>query len=92
MEVYTVNLVSTIPGEVHSENPHLSFYPLPSYSPKLNVIERFWKKLRRRATHNRLFDTIKDLKASVRNSLRYFQTVRSRLLTLIYGRPKKSSR
>lgn len=73
-------------------NPHLELYRLPSYSPNLNVIERFWKKLRRRATHNRLFDTIQDLKASVRNSLRYFQTVRSRLLSLIYGRPKKSSR
>jgi transposase len=82
----------TVVNEAMRENPHLEFYPLPSYSPKLNVIERFWKKLRRRATHNRLFDAIKDLKRSVRNSLRYFQTVRSRLLSLINGRPKKSSR
>jgi len=74
------------------ENPHLEFYRMPSYSPQLNVIERFWKKLRRRATHNRLFDTIADLKESVRNSLRYFQTVRGKLLTLINGRPKKSSK
>lgn len=74
------------------ENPHLEFYRMPSYSPQLNVIERFWKKLRRRATHNRLFDTIADLKGSVRNSLRYFQTVRSRLLTLINGRSKKPSK
>jgi transposase len=74
------------------ENPHLEFYRMPSYSPQLNVIERFWKKLRRRATHNRLFDTIADLKSSVRNSLRYFQTVRSKLLTLINGRPTKSTR
>jgi hypothetical protein len=73
-----------------AENPHLEFYRLPSYSPQLNVIERFWKKLRRRATHNRLFDTIADLKESARNSLRYFQTVRGRLLTLSKGRPKKS--
>ena len=72
--------------------PHLELYRLPSYSPKLNVIERFWKKLRRRATHNRLFDSIKDLKTSVRNSLRYFQTVRQRLLTLINGRLKKSAK
>jgi hypothetical protein len=72
-----------------AENRHLEFYRLPSYSPQLNVIERFWKKLRRRATHNRLFDAIADLKESVRNSLRYFQTVRGRLLTLINGRPKK---
>jgi hypothetical protein len=72
-----------------AENPHLEFYRMPSYSPQLNVIERFWKKLRRRATHNRMFDSIADLKESVRNSLRYFQTVRGRLLTLINGRPKK---
>jgi hypothetical protein len=37
---------------------------------------RFWKKLRRRATHNRLFDTLADLKASLRASLCYFQTMR----------------
>ncbi len=74
------------------ENPHLEFYRMPSYSPQLNVIERFWKKLRRRATHNRLFDEIADLKSSVRNSLRYFQTVRSKLLTLINSRPKKSKK
>ena len=43
--------------EALADNPHLEFYRLPSYSPQLNVIERFWKKLRRRATHNRLFDT-----------------------------------
>jgi hypothetical protein len=78
--------------EALADNPHLELYRLPSYSPKLNVIERFWKKLRRRATHNRLFDSIKDLKASVRNSLRYFQTVRSRVLTLINGRPKKAAK
>jgi transposase len=75
-----------------AESPHLEFYRLPSYSPQLNVIERLWKTLRRRATHNRLFDAIADLKASIRNSLRYFQTVRRRLLTLINGRPKKSAR
>jgi transposase len=77
-------------NEALAEVPHLELYRLPSYSPSLNVIERFWKKLRRRATHNRLFDEIAELKSSVRNSLRYFQTVRGRLLTLINGRPKKS--
>jgi transposase len=78
--------------EALADNPHLEFYRLPSYSPKLNVIERLWRALRRRATHNRLFDTIRDLKESVRNSLRYFQTVRTRLLTLINGRPRKSGK
>jgi len=76
--------------EAMADNPHLEFYRLPSYSPNLNVIERFWKKLRRRATHNRLFDTIADLKVSVRASLCYFQTIREKILTLINGRSKKS--
>jgi transposase len=66
-----------------AENPHLELKRLPSYSPQLNVIERFWKVLRRRATHNRLFDTVADLRRAIRNSLRYFQTVRSRIRSLI---------
>ena len=64
---------------------------MPSDSPQLNPVERFRKKLRRRATHNRLFDTPADLTASVRNSLRYFQTVRSKVRTLIDGRPKRKA-
>ena len=73
-------------------NRHLEFKRLPSYSPQLNPIERFWKVLRRRATHNRLFDAIADLKKSLRASLSYFQTVRQRVLTLINGRRKKSAK
>ena len=73
-----------------ADNPHLEFYRLPSYSPKLNPIERFWKLLRRRATHNRLFEVLAELKGSVRNSLRYFQTVRCRVKQLLTGRPKKA--
>jgi transposase len=78
--------------EALAENPHLEFKRLPSYSPQLNPVERFWKVLRRRATHNRLFDAIADLKRSVRASLSYFQTVRQRVLTLINGRRKKSAK
>jgi transposase len=75
--------------EALTANPQLELVRLPSSSPQLNPIERFWKVLRRRATHNRLFDTIADLKRSVRAKLCYFQTVRQRVLTLIKGRRKK---
>jgi hypothetical protein len=71
--------------EALAEHPHLEFYRLPSYSPQLNVIERFWKSLRRRATHNRLFDGLADLKRSLRASLCYFQTMRGRVRSLIDG-------
>jgi transposase len=80
--------------EALAEHPHLEFYRLPSYSPHLNVIERFWRVLRRRATHNRLFDHLSDLKSSVRNSVRYFQTVRGRIHRLVaksYTRPENQN-
>lgn len=60
--------------------------------PNLDPIERFWKELRRRATHDRLFDTIKGMKASIRASLGYFQTVRSKILSFINSRPKKAAK
>jgi DDE superfamily endonuclease len=73
------------------DNPQLEFKRLPSYSPQLNPIERFWKKLRRRATHNRLFDTLADLKASLRASLCYFQTMRPKVRSILEGRPRKKT-
>ena len=71
--------------EALAECPHLEFDRLPSYSPHLNVIERFWRRLRRRATHNRLFEGLGDLKRSLRASLCYFQTVRGRIASLVAG-------
>jgi transposase len=71
--------------------PHLELKRLPSYSPQLNPIERLWKVLRRRATHNRLFDTLADLRQSLRSSLSYFQTMRQRVRTLLNGNSKKQT-
>jgi transposase len=78
-------------NEALRDNPHLEFKRLPSSSPQLNPIERFWKKLRRRATHNRLFDTLADLRTSLRVSLCYFQTVRHKVKSSIAGRPKRKT-
>jgi transposase len=74
-----------------ADNPRLEFYRLPSYSPSLNVVERFRRVLRRRATHNRLFDTLADLRRSLRGSLCYFQTVRSRVASLVSGCYEKAT-
>jgi transposase len=63
--------------------PHLECYRLPSYSPQLQLIERFWKVLRRRATHNRLFRALAQLRHALRNSLCYYQTLKHRVLSLI---------
>ena len=70
--------------------PHLEWYRLPSYSPQLQIIERLWKVLRRRATHNRLFLTLAHLKQALRNSLCYDQTLKHRVLSLIQSSKKQT--
>ena len=69
--------------EALAEYPQLEFKRLPSYSPQLNVIERFWKLLRRRATHNRLFGSLAELKKSLRSSLCYYQAMRGRMRRMV---------
>jgi hypothetical protein len=68
--------------------PHMRLYRLPSYSPQLNVIERFWRVLRRRATHNRLFPSMAALRTTLRNNISYFQTMKQKVLSLIES-PRK---
>lgn len=68
-----------------ADNPHLELKRLPSSSPQLNVIERSWRPLRRRATPNRLFGTLADLKRALRASLCYYQAVRDRVRSLVAG-------
>ena len=77
--------------EVLAASPHLRLYRLPSYSPQLNVIERFWRVLRRRATHNRLFTSMASVRATLRNNLCYFQTMRQKVLSLIDS-PRKAKK
>ena len=64
---------------------------LPSYSPQLNVIERFWRVLRRRATHNRLFTHRAAWRTTLRSNLSYFHTMRHKVLSLIES-PRKAKK
>jgi transposase len=80
----------TLINEVLAAYRPLEVYPLPSYSPQLQVIERFWKVLRRRATHNRLFPTMAGLTQSLRNNLCYYQTLKQRVLSLIQSSKKRT--
>ncbi len=77
--------------QVLEAHPHLRLKRLPSYSPQLNVIERFWRVLRRRATHNRLFTRMAALWATLRNNICYFQTMRHKVLSLIES-PRKTKK
>jgi len=76
-------------AEVLTDHPHLQLYRLPSYSPQLNLSERFWRVLRRRATHNRLFATMAELRTALRASFCYFHQVRHKVLSLIHSPRKK---
>jgi transposase len=76
---------------VLTQGPHLEVYRLPSYAPQLQVIERFWRVLRRRAAHNRPFKAVGALKQVLRNSLCYYQTLRHRVLSMIQA-PKKRTK
>jgi DDE superfamily endonuclease len=80
--------------EVLAAHPHLRLYRLPSYSPQLNVIERFWRVLRRRATHNRLFASMAALRVTLHHNLCYFQTMKQKVLSLIESprRAKKAAK
>jgi hypothetical protein len=75
---------------VLAEYPQLELYPLPSYSPQLQVVERFWKVLRRRATHNRLFSTMAGLKQALRSSLSYYHTLKQRLLSVMQSKRNRT--
>lgn len=77
--------------QVLQEHPHLRLKRLPSYSPQLSVIERLWRVLRRRATHNRLFASMTPLRATLRNNLCYFQTMRQKVLSLVES-PRKAKK
>lgn len=77
--------------QVLEANAHLQLYRLPSYSPQLNVIERLWRVLRRRATHNRLFASMAVLRTTLRNNIGYFQTMRQKMLSLIES-PRKAKK
>jgi len=69
--------------QVLERHAHLQLYRLPSYSPELSPIERFWKVLRRRATHNRQFGELPRLQRSVANSVRYYQVMSHRVVRLL---------
>jgi transposase len=71
-------------------SPHLALSPLPSASPKLQVIERFWKVRRRRATHYRLLPTMAQRKRTLRNNLCYYQTLKQRVLSVIQSSRKRT--
>jgi transposase len=57
--------------------------PLPTYSPKLNIIEMLWKYLRRKVTHNHLFNSIEKLVEAVLEFLKSLNEKPAEVLSVI---------
>jgi len=62
----------------------IEIIPLPTYSPKLNIIEMLWKYLRRKVTHNHLFKSIDDLLNAVIDFLKSL-TLKPELVLSVLG-------
>ncbi|WP_434299349.1 transposase [Corallococcus exiguus] len=63
--------------------PHLTLYRLPPYSPQLQPIERLWRLLRQRATHNVLFDEMTKLQHALRSGLGYYRARPQAMLSFL---------
>jgi len=61
----------------------LVLFALPTYSPWLNAIELLWKHLRRKVTHNHLFETIVRLVQAVRSFFKALNRTPHRTLQII---------
>jgi transposase len=55
-----------------AQQPRLTAFQLPSYSPDYNPIEFLWKSLKRRATPNRYFPQFETLITAVADALVYY--------------------
>ena len=56
---------------------------LPPYSPNLNLIEHFWKFLRKKVTCNLLHPTFADFRSAVHRVLKNVAAIREKLSTLM---------
>jgi transposase len=61
-----IRLIWTEEGEKYSDiRNHMEYVSLPPNSPDLNPIEQVWRKTRREKTHNRYFNGIAKLIATL---------------------------
>ncbi len=55
---YRIHFAKPVLSLLTTHSDRLELVTLPTYSPQLNPVERFWKHLRRKVTHNAFFQTI----------------------------------
>ena len=59
---------------------------LPTYSPNLNLIERFWKFLKRKVARNRYYTTFAEFRMAVQNVLNNIAAYHEELSSLMTER------
>lgn len=71
----------------------LTVYPLPSYSPDYNPIEKLWKKIKEKEIHLHHFPTFESLKVKVQSALLRFQDMQNDILGLFgfYAKMEEAS-
>jgi len=62
---YRIHFAKSVQVFLAEHQDEIELVCLPTYSPKLNPVERFWKHLRRQATHNHFFQAMKRLMDAV---------------------------
>jgi putative transposase len=67
---YRIHFAKPVQAFLDEHQDEIELVCLPTYSPKLNPVERFWKHLRRQVTHNHFFQTMERLMEAV---LSFFQ-------------------
>ena len=65
-----------------ARHPEFHLEPLPAYSPNLNLIERLWKFLRKKA-FTRWHQTFEAMEAAVSAVLDHLESYRGELTTLM---------
>jgi transposase len=60
----------------------LTVFPLPSYSPDYNPIEKLWKKVKKEGTHLQYFPTFEALTEKVEHALLKFANMPEEILSL----------
>ncbi len=62
---YRIHFAKPVLALLAAHSDQIELVTLPTYSPQLNPVERFWKHLRRQVTHNTFFQTIERLLEAV---------------------------
>lgn len=62
---------------------HIRLFYLPTYSPNLNIIERFWKFLKKKVVRNTYYSTFGEFRLAVKEFLRNIDAYSEELSTLM---------